>query len=65
MNMSGSTPTIPDGYIIWEDLQAKVAASRTPEQQQAYKDSAAEADAQIALAELVYAMRTQTVAGEV
>ena len=45
-----NTPTIPDGYIAWEDLQAKVAANRTPEQQQAYEDSATEAEAQIALA---------------
>ena len=54
-----TAPALPEGFITWEDLKQQVDAARTPEQRRAYNDADADADAQIALAELVYTMRTQ------
>ncbi|HMR48470.1 MAG TPA: helix-turn-helix transcriptional regulator [Arachnia sp.] len=50
---------MPTGYIDVEDLKSEVHASYTPEQRKEYDDAAADAETQIALAELVYQMRTQ------
>lgn len=50
--------TVPTGYIDLDDLRAEVDASYTPEQCQEYRDADADAEVQIELAELVYAMRT-------
>jgi len=48
---------MPDGYITWEELRHDVDAARTPAQRREYEDSAAEAEVQIALRELIYDMR--------
>ena len=50
---------VPDGYVLWEDLRRQADASYTPEQRREYEDAAADAEAQIMLAELVYKMRTE------
>ncbi len=47
------------GYVDFDDLKAEVDASYSPEQRKEYEDAAADAEAQIALAELVYQMRTE------
>jgi len=50
--------TIPAGYVEFDALKAEVDASYTPEQRKEYDDAGADAEMQIALAELVYQMRT-------
>ncbi|WIY82424.1 helix-turn-helix transcriptional regulator [Propionimicrobium sp. PCR01-08-3] len=50
--------TLPDGYVDYDQLHAEVTASFTPEQRKEYDDADADAETQIALAELVYQMRT-------
>ena len=58
--MSTDAPReVPAGYVDWEDLKRQAAAARTPEQQREYDEAEADADAQIALTELVYNMRTR------
>ena len=51
------SPTTPTGYVDLDDLRAEVDAFYTEEQRQEYAD--ADAETQIALAELVYKMRTE------
>ena len=53
------TTTPPTGYMDLDDLRAEVDASYTEEQRQEYVDADADAETQIALAELVYRMRTE------
>ncbi len=48
----------PGGYVEFDSLRAEVDASYTPEQRKEYDDADADAEMQIALAELVYHMRT-------
>lgn len=55
-----STTTIPTGYVDLVDLRAEVDASCTDAQRQEYADANTEAETQIALADLVYKMRTET-----
>ncbi|MDR0989996.1 MAG: hypothetical protein LBL92_01310 [Propionibacteriaceae bacterium] len=43
--------------MTWRDLKEKVAATRTPQQQEGYEAGLEAAEAQIALSELVYSMR--------
>jgi len=50
---------LPSGYIDFETLKSEVAISYTPEQQKEYDEAGADAETQIALAELVYQMRTE------
>ncbi|MDR0415852.1 MAG: helix-turn-helix domain-containing protein [Propionibacteriaceae bacterium] len=46
-------------YVDWETLKNEADASYTPEQRRAYEAAEAEVEAQIALTELIYAMRTR------
>ena len=50
--------TVPSGYIDLDDLRAEVDASSSDEQRREYIEADADAEIQIALAELVYTMRT-------
>lgn len=49
----------PEGFVSFDDLKNEVDASYTPAQYVEYTEAKSEVDAQIALAELVYTMRTQ------
>ena len=49
----------PTGYVDLVDLRAEVDASYTDAQRQEYADADTDAETQIALAELVYKMRTE------
>lgn len=51
--------TIPTGYVDLDDLRTEVDASYTDAQRQEYAEADADAETQIALAELVYKMRTE------
>ena len=46
-------------YVDLDDLRTEVDASYTVEQRKEYSDADADAETQIALAELVYRMRTE------
>lgn len=50
--------TTQTGFVDFDTLRAEVDASYTDEQRQEYLEADADAETQIALAELVYQMRT-------